>query len=119
MVSPKTKITLSANGKTMTATLVDNVSTEELIKILPVTIEMTPYGGFEVVGPLPQSLPISNSRITTEAGDIMLYYGKHLVIFYGSNTWSYTRIGKIDDLSPAQIKEFIGESNVSVTLSLE
>lgn len=113
------KITLSANGKTMTATLVNNNATEELLKILPVAIEMSPYGGFEVVGALPQSLPTSNSQITTEPGDIMLYQGNQLVIFYGNNSWSYTRIGKIDGATAENIKEFLGKGNVKVTLSLD
>lgn len=115
----QTKITLSANGKTMTATLAENNATEELLKILPVTIEMTPYGGFEVVGPLPQSLPTSNSQITTVPGDIMLYQGNQLVIFYGNNSWSYTRIGKIDGATAYNVKEFLGNGDVTVTLSRE
>lgn len=119
MVYSKTKITLSVNGKSLTATLVDNSATEELLKLLPLTIEMSPYGGFEVVGSLPQSLPTSNSQITTEPGDLMLYQGNQLVIFYGSNSWSYTRLGKIDNATSSIVKDLLGEGNISVTLSLE
>lgn len=119
MANSQTKIILSSNGKTRTATLADNKATEELLKILPVTIEMSPYGGFEVVGALPQSLPTSNSQINTEPGDIMLYQGNQLVIFYGNNSWSYTRIGKIDDATSSNVKEFLGNGNISVTLSRE
>ena len=115
----QTKITLSANGKTITATLVENSATEALLKIMPVTIEMSPYGGFEVVGALPQSLPTTDSQITTDPGDIMLYQGNQLVIFYGSNSWSYTRIGKIDDATSASVKDFLGNGNLKVTLSLD
>lgn len=119
MAYSQTKITVSANGKSMTATLVENSATKELLKLLPVTIEMSPYGGFEVVGFLPQSLPTSNSQITTEAGDLMLYQGNQLVIFYGNNSWSYTRLGKIDNATASSVKDLLGEGNVSVTLSLE
>lgn len=116
MTYSQNRITLSANGKSVTATLVANKATEELLKILPVTIEMYPYGGFEVVGALPKSLPTSNTKITTVAGDIMLYQGNQLVIFYGSNSWSYTRIGKIDEATVSKIKDFLGEGNCTVTL---
>ena len=119
MASSQTKITLSVNEKTMTATLVDNNATEALLKILPATIKMSPYGGFEVVGALPQSLPTSNSQISTEPGDIMLYQGNQLVIFYGRNSWSYTRIGKIDEATSESVKEFLGTGNISLTISLE
>lgn len=119
MSNSQTRIILYANGKKTSATLIENKSTEELLKILPVTLEMSPYGGFEVVGALPQSLPTSNSEISTQPGDIMLYQGNQLVIFYGSNSWSYTPIGKIDDATSESVKDFLGTGNVSVTLTTE
>lgn len=78
MSSAQTKINLTVGDKTMTATLVENSATRELVSMLsqgPVVIEMDDYGGFEKVGSLPQSLPTSNSQITTQPGDIMLYQG--------------------------------------------
>jgi len=95
----------------MTATLIDNAATRELTALLsqdPVTIEMDDYGGFEKVGALPQSLPTSNSQITTQPGDIMLYQGRNMVIFYGSNSWSYTRLGKIDGATVEGLRQFFG-----------
>lgn len=117
----QTKINLAIGDRTTTATLVNNSATLELISLLsraPIIVEMEDYGGFEKVGALPQSLPMSNTRITTEPGDIMLYQGSNLVIFYGSNSWSYTRLGKIDGATVQNVCQFLGEGNVSLKLSL-
>lgn len=121
MANSQTKVLVSVGGNTMTVTLVDNVATRELKELLeqgPVTIQMSDYGGFEKVGELPQSFTTSDSRIVTEPGDIMLYQGNNMVIFYGSNSWSYTRIGKIDGATASNLKEFLGSGNISLTLSL-
>ena len=69
------------------------------------------------MGDLGISLPASNRRITTQTGDIVLYQGSQVVIFYGSNTWSYTRLGRMDDLTGWE--EALGGGDVSVTFSLE
>lgn len=117
----QTKIRLTIGDRAMTATLVDNSATRELTAILsqgPVIVEMDDYGGFEKVGELPQSLPTSNSQITTQPGDIMLYQGRNMVIFYGTNTWSYTRLGKIDGATAENLRQFLGNGNVSVKLGL-
>ncbi|MDE6033349.1 MAG: hypothetical protein K2G15_05250, partial [Muribaculaceae bacterium] len=85
MASAQTKVLLKVGGNTMTATLTDNEATRELTKLLEqgdMTIRMSDYGGFEKVGALPQSLPTSNTQITTAPGDIMLYQGNQMVIFY-------------------------------------
>ena len=82
----------------------------------PVTIRMRDYSGFEKVGPLGTSLPTSNRQTTTHSGDIVLYQGNQIVIFYGSNSWSYTRIGKIDNLTGWE--KALGRGNVTVTFSL-
>ena len=89
---------------------------KELLAQGPVTISMSDYGGFEKVGSLGQSLPASNSQTTTQAGDIVLYQGNQIVIFYGSNSWSYTRLGKISDLTGWE--EALGGGDISVTFSL-
>ena len=81
------------------------------------TIQMSDYGGFEKVGSLGQSLPTGNSQTTTQAGDIVLYQGNQVVIFYGSNSWSYTRLGKIDDLTGWE--EALGGGDITVTFSLQ
>ena len=122
MASSQTKVLLKVGGNTMTATLTDNEATRELTKLLEqgdITIRMSEYGGFEKVGALPQSLPTSNTQITTEPGDIMLYQGNQMVIFYGPNSWSYTRLGKIDGATASNLRQFLGNGDVTLTLSLE
>lgn len=116
------KLYLTANGVTKTATLVDNEATSELISLLekgPATISMTENGGFEKVGNLPLSLPTSDIRQTAQSGDIMLYVGNVLCIFYGSNTWAYTKLGTMDNMTSSEIKEFLSGNPVNVSLSLE
>lgn len=118
----QTKILLTVNEKSMTATLVENDATGELAAMLekgPIDVEMNDYGGFEKVGELPQSFTTSNRQITTKPGDIMLYQGNKIVIFYASNSWSYTPLGKIDVTSISDLKDFLGEGNINMRLSLE
>ena len=122
MASSQTKILLKVGGNTMTATFTDNEATRELTRLLEqgdITIRMSDYGGFEKVGSLPQSLPTSNTQITTVPGDIMLYQGSQMVIFYGSNSWSYTRLGKIDGATASSLRQFLGNGDVTLTLSLD
>ncbi len=117
----QTKITLSTGNGEMTATLSDTEAAHELEALLSqgsLTIEMSDYGGFEKVGLLPRSFSTSNRQITTEPGDIMLYQGNNMVIFYGSNSWSYTPLGKVDGASSAQLRQFLGNGRVLLTLSL-
>ncbi len=77
-------------------------------------------GGFEIWGALGFSLPTSNQQITAQAGDVILYNGSNICLFYGSNSWSYTRLGKIDGLNESELRSFLkaGESNISVRLAL-
>ena len=113
------KMTVQVGESTFTATLEDNVAVDALVEMMengPVTIQMRDYGGFEKVGALGTSLPTSNSQTTTQAGDIVLYQGNQIVLFYGSNSWSYTRLGKIDDLTGWA--EALGGGDVSATFSL-
>ena len=117
------KIYLTVDGTTRSVTLADNTATRSLLEALEkdaITYEADDYGGFEKVGGLGRSLPTSNERITTVPGDIMLYQGNQLVIFYGSNQWSYTRIGQIDGATADNLKTFLraGQGPVQVTLSL-
>ena len=102
------------------ATLEENEAAASFVKMMrenPVSIQMSDYSGFEKVGFLGASLPVNNSQITTYAGDIVLYNGNQIVIFYGSNSWSYTRLGHVDDLTGWE--EALGNGNVTVTFSLE
>lgn len=114
------KMTLQIGDNTFTATLESNAAVDALVEMMndaPVTIRMNDYSGFEKVGSLGTSLPADNSQTTTNAGDIVLYNGNQIVIFYGSNTWSYTRLGKIDDLSG--LEEALGSGDVTVTFSMK
>ena len=89
----------------------------EMLEQDPLTIQMRDYSGFEKVGPLGTDLPASNRHITVQSGDIVLYQGDQIVMFYGSNSWSYTRLGHIDDLTGWE--EALGSGDVTVTFSLE
>lgn len=102
------------------ATFEDNSSAEEFKQLLaqgPVTVEMDDYGGFEKVGSLGTTLTRNDRQITTEPGDVILYQGNQLTIYYGTNTWSFTRLARIDD--PTDLREKLGDGTVSVTFSLE
>ena len=113
------KINVQINGQTFTASLENNEAVTAFIEMLenaPVTIEMSDYSGFEKVGALGADLPASNSQITTQSGDIVLYQGNQIVIFYGSNSWSYTMIGRIDDLTGWE--EALGDGTVTVIFSM-
>ena len=117
------KLYLTINGTTMAATLVDNSSTQALVEALQtadIVYEAHDYGNFEKVGPLGQSFPQNNEDITTTAGDLILYQGSNLCIYYATNTWDFTRIGHIDSATSDNIRAFVnaGGGNVTVTLSL-
>ena len=77
------------------------------------------YGNFEKVGPLGQSLPTNNQQITTEAGDIILYQGNQITIYYDRNSWNFTRLGKINGVTSQQLRDILGSGDVNVTFSLE
>jgi len=118
------KLNITIDGKTLPVILVENEATRTLVAALqesPITYEADDYGGFEKVGALGRSLPTSNQQITTEAGDVILYSGNQIVLFYGSNTWSYTRLGRIQYTTLDELKSFLkaGQGRISVTLSAE
>lgn len=111
---------MTVGGEIFSASFADNSGAQALKELLAsgdITIQMSDYGGFEKVGSLGQSLPTENSQTTTQAGDIVLYQGNQIVIFYGSNSWSYTRLGKIDDLTGWE--EALGTGDIGVTFSLQ
>ena len=110
---------IKVNGYVLSTTLEENSATKELVKRLPISIEMEEYGGFEKVGSLGENLPTDNSSITTNPCEFVLYDSNKLVIFYGSNTWSYTRLGKINDVTKEELKNILGEGNVTITLTLD
>ena len=116
------KIYITIDGQTQSATLVDNDATRELVAALqsaPITVTLND-NNFEIWGSLGKSLTTKNEQMTALPGDIVLYNGSNICIFYESNSWSYTRLGHIDGLSENELRTFLkaGESNISVTLSL-
>ena len=114
-------LNLTVNGATLTATLEDNSSARALRELLadgPKTIEMSDYGGMEKVGPLGRSLPTNDEQITTQAGDLILYQGNQIVLYYAPNTWNFTRLGHAGSTSASELRELLGGGDVSVTLSL-
>ena len=92
---------------------------EALCREEPLTISLSMYGGFEQVGSIGTSLPRSDKQTTTEAGDIVLYSGNQIVVFYGSNSWAYTRLGHISDQSAADMAALLGQGDVTITLWME
>lgn len=117
------KIYITIGGLTHSATLVNNSATQTLIEKLKdgsVTVTLNSSGGFEIWGALGFSLPTSNEQVNAQPGDVILYNGSNICMFFGSNSWSYTRLGRIDGLSESELRTFLkaGESNISVTLSL-
>ena len=84
-----------------------------------ITIQMSMYGGFEQVGSIGQSLPRDDKQTTTSSGDIVLYSGNQMVVFYGSNSWSYTRLGHISDKDEAEMAELLSNGDVTITISRE
>ncbi len=97
----------------------DNESVDALMRLCQessLTIRMSMYGGFEQVGPIGQSLPGNDSQITTQAGDIVLYSGNQIVVFYGSNSWAYTRLGHISDKSAEEMAELLSNGDVTITI---
>lgn len=114
------KWNIQVGGQTFTATPENNAAVEALtdrMREAPMVIQMSDYSGFEKVGPLGAGLPTENSQTTAQAGDIVLFQGDQIVIFYGSNSWSYTRLGKINDLTGWE--EALGSGDVTVTFSMK
>ena len=109
---------LSIGETVVPVTWEENASVEALGELLPLTIQMSMYGGFEQVGAIGAELPRSDAQTTTAAGDIVLYSGNQIVIFYGSNAWAYTRLGHVD-LSQEEMAGLLGNGDVTVTLFVE
>ena len=116
------KLSLTINGQNVSVQWEDNESVEvlkDLVKNNHLTIQMSMYGGFEQVGSLGTSLPRSDRQTTTTAGDIVLYSGNQIVIFYGSNAWAYTRLGHITDNNATKMTELLGNGNVTIEILMK
>ena len=114
------KITMTVNEKELAVTLADTAAAQELAQKVregAVTVTLGEYGGFEKVGTLPWALTRNDESISTSPGDIMLYQGNQMTVFYGTNSWSYTRLGRIDDITAQELETLFGEGDITVTLS--
>ncbi|MBD5411194.1 MAG: hypothetical protein HDR51_00350 [Treponema sp.] len=111
---------------TLFATLADNSSAKSFTEKLQngaLTVEMSDYGNFEKVGNLPFSLPKNDVSIKTDAGDIILYQGNQITIYYDTNSWNLTRLGKLDaiedgSLTKEELKTILGKGNIHAVISL-
>ncbi len=115
------ELKIAVGGTVLTASLEENSSAQALEQLLadgPLTIEMRDYGNMEKVGALGAELPENNEELTAQAGDLILYQGDSFVIYYAQNTWSLTRLGKIECITADELKEILGNGDVTVTLSL-
>ena len=109
-------------GDTVVAVDWENNESVEALKTLcqegPLTIQMSMYGGFEQVGPIGSRLPSADVQTQTSAGDIVLYSSDQIVVFYGSNSWAYTRLGHVADRDAAGMRELLGHGDVTITISM-
>lgn len=113
------KIIVTIGDYTFEATPEKTKAAQELIEIIkenPLTVELSDYSGFEKVGSLGRSLTQSDKQTVTKSGDLVLYNGSSIVLFYGSNSWSYTKLARIDN--PKDLKKALGDEDVKVTFSL-
>ena len=109
-------------GRTFIATLVDNSSTKALKELLAkgdITVHMEDYACMEKVGSLGTSLPRNDRPTTTSAGDLILYQGHNLVLYYDVNSWNFTRLGKIEGVSGKELLDALGRGDVTITLSMD
>ena len=116
------KLKMKVDGRELTVIWEDNESVDALMDLASdsaITVEMSMYGGFEQVGSLGTSFPRNDVQTTTQAGDIVLYSGNQIVVFYGSNSWSYTRLGRIEGLNGSELAELLGNGAVELILFTE
>ena len=115
-------IKIKINDEVFDVKLENNSAVDELVKTLEkgnVTVNATDYGNFEKVGDLGFTLPTSDENINTHPGDLVLYQGNQISLFYDSHSWSYTKIGKIEYIDSNQLKEVLGSGNVTLVLSVK
>ena len=115
-------IKIKVNNEVLNVKLEKNLSTETLVQKLKqgdITVNTHMYGGFEQVGSLGFSLPREDTNIITKSGDIMLYQGNQITLFYGSNSWSYTKLGEVTNKSNDELKNILGNGDVTLVLSID
>lgn len=117
----KQSIQLEARGIALQATLEDNTSAEALASLLadgPLTVSMHDYAQMEKVGDLPQSLSRNDRQISVGPGDVILYQGSQITVYYGTNSWSFTKLGHVENADADELQRVLGTGDVDVTFSL-
>ena len=118
----ETMIYAHIGDNTLTIRPENNSSAEAFVALLQegdVTIDMHEYGGFEKVGPLGTTLPTNDENITTQPGDVILYQGDQITIYYDTNTWNFTRLGRVQGMTKDEIRAALGEGDPTVVFSLQ
>ena len=116
------KLKIHVNDTTFTATLNGNSSAKALVELLQkgdLTLDMEDFSNFEKVADLPVTLPRNDTPTDTDAGDLILYLGKRIVIYYDKNSWNFTPLGKIDNVNKKRLKQILGDGNAIVTFSVK
>ena len=116
------KLKIHVNDTTFTATLEENSSAKAFAEFLTqgdMTLDMRDYGSFEKVADLPRSFPRNDKQIDTDAGDIILYQGNSITIYYDKNSWNFTRLARIDNVNKKRLQQILGKGNVKATFSVE
>ena len=116
-----TEIQVEANRQTLAATLENNSSAEAFASLLatgPLTVSMRDYADMEKVGSLPTALPRSDAQISVGPGDVVLYQGNQITVYYGTNSWNFTKLAHIEGATAEQMRTFLGEGDADVTFSL-
>ncbi len=115
------QVKITVNGRELTATMENNTSAQAFKKMIskrPLTVNMRDYASMEKVGMLWKGLPTNNERITANPGDIILYMGSSIVVYYNSNSWDFTKLGHINDISQDELKSILGNGNIQMTFEL-
>ncbi len=116
------KLKIHVNDTAFTATLEENSSAKAFAEFLAqgdLTLDMHDYGSFEKVADLPRSFPRNDKQIDTDAGDIILYQGNSITIYYDKNSWNFTRLARIDNVNKKRLQQILGKGNVKATFSVE
>ncbi len=116
------KLKIHVNDTIFTATLEENSSAKAFAEFLTqgdLTLDMHDYGSFEKVADLPRSFPRNDTQIDTDAGDIILYQGNTITIYYDKNSWNFTRLARIDNVNKKRLQQILGKGNVKATFSVE
>ena len=116
------QLLLEVNGESLEIEAEDNASVDALKELIGedgLELSLAEYGGFEKVGPLPESLPTSDEQMDVAAGDIVLYQGNQVSLLYGENAWSYTKLGHVKGMSGEELHELLGDGDVKVILKID